>query len=81
MSDCQSKGIIFSPLPAETFGGWHNGAAQYVKKLAGALAIHTGQENAQAVHHLFTRLALLLTKGNAALLMNPTFSDTDSHIE
>ena len=56
----QRGGIVFIPLPAETFGGWHNGAVQQMKKLAGALARWTGQEEAEDAKHLFTRLSALL---------------------
>ena len=31
---------------------------------------HTGQEESEAVHHLWGRLAILLQRGNAAILGN-----------
>ena len=34
------------------------------------LARHTGQEESEAVHHLWGRLAILLQRGNAAILGN-----------
>ena len=40
------------------------------KKLAAALARHTGQEEGEACQHLFSRLSILLQKGNAAILLN-----------
>ena len=41
-----------------------------VKKLGSALARHTGQEESEAVRHLWGRLAILLQRGNAAILGN-----------
>ena len=67
---CRREGIVFIPLPVETLGGWHEQATIQVKKLASALARHTGQEESEAVRHLYQRLAILLVKGNAALFLN-----------
>ena len=74
--DCQREGIKFLPIVIESLGGWHQGAEQQVKKLAGAKARHSGQEEEEALRHAFTRLSILLVKGNAAILSNriPTFS-------
>ena len=49
---------------AETFGGWHPSAQREVKKLGSALARHTGQDEAEAVSHLWGRLGILLQRGN-----------------
>ena len=57
-------------MVAESFGGWHTSAEQEVKKLASALARHTGQEEGEAVSHLWGRLGVLLQRGNAAILAN-----------
>ena len=35
-----------------------------------ALALHQGQEEQEAVRHLFQRLSLVLMRGNAQLLVN-----------
>ena len=45
------------PLPsvAESLCGWHNGAKREVKKLGAALARHTGQEEGEAISHLWGR--------------------------
>ena len=51
-------------------GGWHSGAGREVKKLGAALARHTGQEEAEAISHLWGRLGILLQRGNAAILGN-----------
>ena len=45
-----------------------------------ALARHTGQEESEAIRHVAQKLAVLLAKGNAALLLNrvPTYPSTDT---
>jgi hypothetical protein len=73
--DCRLEGIQFLPVVVETLGGWHEGAVKQVKKLAAARARHSGQEEEEALRHAFTRLSVLLMKGNAAILSNrvPSF--------
>ena len=43
-------------------------AEREVKKLGAALARHTGQEEGEAISHLWGRLGVLLQRGNAAIL-------------
>ena len=75
---CRREGMVFIPLPVETLGGWHDQAVQQVKKLGAALSRQTGQEESEAIRHLFQRLSVLLVKGNAALFLNriPSFPAT-----
>ena len=54
----------------ESLGGFHAVAVREVKKLASALARHTGEDEGGTVRQCFTRLSLLLMKGNAAILSN-----------
>ena len=68
--DCRRQGIAFFPLAVESFGGWHSAAVGEVGKLAAALARQTGQEEGEAVRHLWGRLSILLQRGNAAILGN-----------
>ena len=72
---CQAQGIAFLPLAVETFGGWHEVAVDQVKKLAVALARQNGQEESEAIRHTWSRLGVLLQRGNAAMMANriPTF--------
>ena len=67
--------MVFLPLPVETLGGWQAQTVAQVKRLGSALARQTGQDESEAIRHLAQRLAVLLAKGNAALLINrvPTF--------
>ena len=69
---CRLEGIVFIPMAAETFGGWHESAVLQVKKLGSALARHTGQEESDKIRHLYQGLAVRLAKGNAALFLNRT---------
>ena len=68
--DCHHQGIAFSPIVIESLGGFHEVAVREVKKLASALARHTGEEEGITIRQSFTRLSLLLMKGNAAILSN-----------
>ena len=51
-------------------GGWHSSAEREIKKLGAALSRHTGQEEGEATSHLWSRLGILLQRGNAAILGN-----------
>ena len=77
--DCRRQGIAFIPLAAESFGGWHSAAEREVRKLGAALARHTGQEEGEAIGHLWGRLGIYLQRGNAALLANriPAFPNPE----
>ena len=68
--DCRRAGIAFLPLAAESLGGWHVVAEAEVKKLGAALARHNGQDEGEVLRHLWGRLAVLLQRGNAAILGN-----------
>ena len=68
--DCEREGIVFLPLAAESLGGWHPVAVQQVDKLGAALAHHTGEDEQVVCRQLWQRLAVLLQRGNAALLVN-----------
>ena len=65
-----NQGKTFAPLPVETFGSWHNAAADHIKRLGKALGRNTGQDEGDTTMHLFQRLSLLLVRGNVSLLIN-----------
>ena len=65
---CREQGIVFLPLAVETLGGLHKTAVQQMKRLAAALARHTGQDKSIATSHLFQRYSLNLMRGNAAMM-------------
>ena len=65
----------------ESFGGWHSAAVGEVGKLAAALARQTGQEEGEAVRHLWGRLGTLLQRSNAAILGNRVPTTPAPYIE
>ena len=72
---CQRQGVTFLPLVVESYGGWHETAVREVERVAAALARQSGQEEEEAVRHLWGKLGILLQRGNAAILANrmPSF--------
>ena len=56
---------------------WLEGAVREVERLGAALARQSGQEEEEAVRHLWGKLGMLLQRGNAAILANrvPSFPD------
>ena len=67
---CRRQGIFFLPMALESLGGWHDVAVEQVRKLGGALAQHTGEEEGVVKQRLFQKLSIQLMKGNAAILTN-----------
>jgi hypothetical protein len=61
-STARQQGIAFVPLTLESFGGVLGVAVAELRKLAAALARHTGQEEAEACRHLFSRLSILANR-------------------
>ena len=67
---CEREGIVFIPLPIETFGGWSEGAVTQIKRLGTALAGRSGRDQGEVISHLFQKPSVLLNRGNAALICN-----------
>ena len=59
--------MVFVPLPVKTLCGWHKQAGIQIKRMGEALARNARQDKTR---HLFQRLDVLLTKGNAELFFN-----------
>ena len=56
-------------------------AEREVRKLGAALARHTGQEESEAIGHLWERLGVLVQRGNAVILRNRVPSLPDPLID
>ena len=63
-------GMVFVPLVVVTIGGWEEQGEKQIRRMGAALVRQTGQDEAVKTRHLFQRLSILLTKGNAALFLN-----------
>ena len=68
--ECREQGIKFIPIVAETLGGWDKVAVEEIKKLATAKVRHVGGEEEEQIRRAFTKLSVLLMRGNAAILAN-----------
>ena len=62
--------MLSIPIVAESLRGLHGIAAREIQKIGAALARHTGEDEGQTTSHLFTRVAILIQRGLAALLLN-----------
>ena len=79
--DCRSQGISFLLVAVESLGGWHGIAVAQVKKIASALARQEGRQEGEVIGHAFQRLATILQKGNARILLNRIPSWAQGHID
>ena len=78
---CQAEGITFIPLVFESLGGWDDRAIKELKKLASALARHSGEDEADTWRKLIVRISILLMKGNTALLSGRVPASPDATLE
>ena len=78
---CENEGIKFYPVIVETFGGWHHKSEEVLNKLAHQLASKTGGSRAETTAHFYQRLGILLTRGNAALIISRTPDYVDASID
>ena len=78
---CKNEGIDFIPVVVETLGGWHEESEKVIIKLARQLSTQSGQRYEETSRHLFQRLSILLTRGNAALITNRIPTSVDPVID
>jgi hypothetical protein len=77
---CREIGMEMSPLALDTFGGWAPRSAIQIKRLALALARHTGEDQSRAVTHTFQRLSVLLARDNATMFLTRIPDPVDAMI-
>ena len=65
---CRRQGITLMPVVVESLGGWGEEAVRVVRRLAGALARHTGQEEEEVLRFQFGKIANSLQRGNSTIL-------------
>ena len=75
---CRRKNIVFYPLPVQTLGGWHPKAAAELKRIGDALTKRAPGDDKTVIRHFFQRLAVVLQRGNAHLLLSrqPSFPNS-----
>ena len=78
---CRQMGVVFTPLPMETLGGWHDVTVQEIRKIGSALSRQTGGEEGEVIRHIVQRMSILLIKGNAALILNRVPSFPHPHLD
>ena len=68
---CLAEGVrCFCPVVVELHGGYHKEGEVILRRISGALSKMTGGCEGKVTRHFFERLAVLLQKGNSALLLN-----------
>ena len=65
---CTRQGISLMPVVVESLGGWGEEAVRVVRRLAGALARHTGQDEDEVLKFQFGKIANSLQRGNSTIL-------------
>ena len=68
--NCRAAGIVFQPLPLDTFGAWGESTSKEVKRMGSALARQTGGKEGEVIRHLVQRLSVILMRINANLILN-----------
>ena len=78
---CRRKNVVFCPLPVQTFGSWHPDAFSELKRLGIALAKRSPGDERIVINHFFQRLAVVLQRGNAHLLLSRQPSYPQRHFD
>ena len=64
--------MVFRPLPMDTLGAWSDTMVAEVKRIWGSLARHTAGEEGEVIKHLVQRVAVVLARVNASMILNRT---------
>jgi hypothetical protein len=67
--DCEEAGIDFIPLVVESLGGWEADALLNLKRIGHLTAQRLGTPASTSTKQLFQRLAVVLQRGNANLIL------------
>ena len=69
------------PLPMDTLGAWSDTMVAEVKRMASSLARQTGGEESEVIKHLIQRVAIMLARDNAAMILNRKPVYTSSQVD
>ena len=78
---CREAGLSFCPLPVDTLGAWSNTMVEQVKRMGSALARNRGEDDSDVNRHLTQRVAVVLARLNASMLLNRAPQNTPTHID
>ena len=78
---CRRKNVIFCPLSVQTLGSWHSDAFSELKRLGIALAKRSPGDERVVINHFFQRLAIVLQRGSAHLLLSRQPSYPQRHLD
>ena len=67
---CREAGLSFCPLPVDTLGAWSESMVVQVKRMGSALARNRGEDDSVVIRHLSQRVAVVLARLNASMLLN-----------
>ena len=75
---CREVGMVFRPLPMDTLGAWSDTMVAEVKRIGSSLARHTAGEESEVIKHLVQRVAVVLARVNASMILNraPVYAST-----
>ena len=78
---CKEAGLVFRPLPMDTLGAWSDTMVAEVKRMGSSLARQTAGEDGEVIRHLIQRVAVVLARVNAAMILNRRPVHTSSHVD
>ena len=65
----------------DTLGAWSNTMVEQVKRMGSALARNRGEDDSDVNRHLTQRVAVVLARLNASMLLNRAPQNTPTHID
>ena len=78
---CREAGMSFFPLPVDTLGAWSESMLEQVKRMGSALARNRGEDESEVIRHLSQRVAVVLAKLNASMLLNRAPQNIPTNID
>ena len=73
--------MVFRPLPMDTLGGWSNTMVAEVKRTGSCFARQTAGEESGVIRQLIQRVAVVLARTNAAMILNRRPVYTSTHVD
>ena len=65
----------------DTLGAWSESMVTQVKRMGSALARNRGEDESEVIRHLSQRVAVVLAKLNASMLLNRAPQSTPAYVD